>query len=171
MESGFEQRFASRESTLASRDGFQGFLLLRRDGAPDDGFTHSTLSVWRDKARRWGRAEREGVWGGWKSVAGDTPSAANRRPSKRGGDPRTARGSQSRAEEEGREERTAREGRPRGRRRCSRSRPSRRFTRAFSCLSRRAAFERGQRALLSRCVYGSIDVPRPLSSVSGARKR
>ena len=70
MESGFEQRFASRESTLASRDGFQGFLLLRRDGAPDDGFTHSTLSVWRDKARRWGRAEREGVWGGWKSVAG-----------------------------------------------------------------------------------------------------
>lgn len=67
MESGFEQRFASRESTLASRDGFQGFLLLRRDGAPDDGFTHSTLSVWRDKARRWGRAEREGVWGGGRA--------------------------------------------------------------------------------------------------------
>ena len=69
MESGFEQRFASRESTLASRDGFQGFLLLRRDGAPDDGFTHSTLSVWRDKARRWGRAERGlagvGSVGGW----------------------------------------------------------------------------------------------------------
>jgi heme-degrading monooxygenase HmoA len=54
----FEQRFAERDSTLAERDGFRGFLLLRRDGdkkpgdgrAPDDGFTHSTFSVWRDRA-------------------------------------------------------------------------------------------------------------------------
>jgi len=50
MESAFEARFAVRESTLRSFDGFKGFLLLRRDGKDDDGFTHSTWSVWQDKA-------------------------------------------------------------------------------------------------------------------------
>lgn len=29
---------------------FQGFQLLRRDGTDPDGFTHSTWSVWRNKA-------------------------------------------------------------------------------------------------------------------------
>ena len=46
----FEQRFASRDSTLEDRDGFKGFLLLRRDGSDPDGFTHSTWSVWKDRA-------------------------------------------------------------------------------------------------------------------------
>ena len=46
----FEARFAARESDLAGRDGFKGFVLLRRDGKVDDGFTHSTWSVWRDRA-------------------------------------------------------------------------------------------------------------------------
>ena len=49
-EESFEQKFAQRESTLEGRDGFKGFLLLRRDGADPDGFTHSTWSVWRDRA-------------------------------------------------------------------------------------------------------------------------
>jgi len=46
----FEQRFAARESTLQSFEGFRGFQLLRRDGDDPDGFTHSTWSVWDDKA-------------------------------------------------------------------------------------------------------------------------
>ena len=50
MEGAFEQRFASRDSTLEDRDGFKGFLLLRRDGSDPDGFTHSTWSVWKDRA-------------------------------------------------------------------------------------------------------------------------
>jgi len=53
-EAAFEEKFAARESALAEYDGFKGFLLFRRDGgkkpgdggAPDDGFTHSTFSVW-----------------------------------------------------------------------------------------------------------------------------
>ena len=49
-EDAFEARFANRESTLASFDGFKGFMLLRREGAADDGFTHSTWSLWRDRA-------------------------------------------------------------------------------------------------------------------------
>jgi len=49
-EPAFEERFASRESTLEERDGFKGFLLLRRDGTDPDGYTHSTWSVWRDRA-------------------------------------------------------------------------------------------------------------------------
>ena len=36
------QRFAARESTLQSFEGFRGFQLLRRDGDDPDGFTHST---------------------------------------------------------------------------------------------------------------------------------
>lgn len=50
FEGAFEQRFATRESILESFDGFKGFLLLRRDGADPDGFTHSTWSVWQDRA-------------------------------------------------------------------------------------------------------------------------
>mmetsp|Transcript_12437 Transcript_12437/g.22044 ORF Transcript_12437/g.22044 Transcript_12437/m.22044 type:complete len:119 (-) Transcript_12437:57-413(-) len=54
----FEQRFADRNSILTDFDGFRGFLLLRRDGdkkpgdgaRPDDGYTHSTFSVWDNKA-------------------------------------------------------------------------------------------------------------------------
>merc|ERR1712194_166948 len=57
MERSFENKFASRKSSLTDYDGFKGFLLLRRDGAkrpgdggdPDDGFTHSTFSVWKNK--------------------------------------------------------------------------------------------------------------------------
>ena len=49
-EDAFEARFANRESTLASFDGFKGFMLLRREGTADDGFTHSTWSLWRDRA-------------------------------------------------------------------------------------------------------------------------
>lgn len=40
--SAFEARFAARESTLTTYAGFKGFLLLRRDGTDEDGFTHST---------------------------------------------------------------------------------------------------------------------------------
>jgi len=49
-EAAFEARFAARESTLAQYEGFKAFLLLRRDGSDPDGFTHSTWSVWRDRA-------------------------------------------------------------------------------------------------------------------------
>jgi len=57
MEDAFETKFANRESVLKEYDGFQGFLLLRRDeprsrgggGDPDDGYTHSTFSVWKDQ--------------------------------------------------------------------------------------------------------------------------
>ena len=66
----FEARFAARESDLAGRDGFKGFVLLRRDGKVDDGFTHSTWSVWRDRAAfdAWRAAE--------KPAAGATPAGA-----------------------------------------------------------------------------------------------
>ena len=58
MDAAFEQRFAQRDSILTDFEGFKGFLLLRRDGGkksgdgkrPDDGFTHSTFSVWDSKA-------------------------------------------------------------------------------------------------------------------------
>lgn len=58
MESAFERRFAERESTLKDCNGFRGFLLLRRDGGkqpgdgkdPDDGYTHSTFSIWDSRA-------------------------------------------------------------------------------------------------------------------------
>ena len=50
QEGAFERRFAARESQLASYSGFKGFLLLRRDGKDDDGVTHSTWSVWEDRA-------------------------------------------------------------------------------------------------------------------------
>ena len=61
MEAAFEQRFASRESTLEAFDGFKGFLLLRRDGDDPDGVTHSTWSVWRDRASfaAWMAAEKK----------------------------------------------------------------------------------------------------------------
>ena len=45
----FEERFATRSSTLSDFAGFKGFLLLRRDDKVDDGFTHSTFSVWEKK--------------------------------------------------------------------------------------------------------------------------
>lgn len=59
MEAAFESRFASRDSTLTEFDGFKGFLLLRRDAADPDGVTHSTWSLWRDRAAfdAWRRAE------------------------------------------------------------------------------------------------------------------
>jgi len=83
----FEDRFAARESSLTEYDGFQGFLLLRRDGAkkagdggePDDGVTHSTFSIWknRDAFEAWksdsatkekgSSAKKEGEKGGGKS--------------------------------------------------------------------------------------------------------
>jgi len=58
METEFERKFADRESTLKDCEGFKGFLLLRRDGTkqpgdggdPDDGYTHSTFSIWDEKA-------------------------------------------------------------------------------------------------------------------------
>lgn len=49
QQAAFEQKFAQRESTLTSFEGFMGFLLLRRDGDDPDGVTHSTWSVWRSK--------------------------------------------------------------------------------------------------------------------------
>ena len=56
----FEARFASRESTLSTFDGFKGFVLLRRDGKDEDGFTHSTWSVWRDRSafEKWRDSEK-----------------------------------------------------------------------------------------------------------------
>ena len=61
MSDAFEQRFAQRESTLDAFDGFKGFLLLRRDGTDPDGVTHSTWSVWRDRAsfEAWMGAEKK----------------------------------------------------------------------------------------------------------------
>ena len=50
MHAAFEERFAARESNLAQCAGFKGFLLLRRDGDDPDGVTHSTWSVWEDRA-------------------------------------------------------------------------------------------------------------------------
>lgn len=61
MEGAFEERFAQRESTLEQFDGFKGFLLLRRDGSDPDGVTHSTWSVWKDRASfdAWMGAEKK----------------------------------------------------------------------------------------------------------------
>lgn len=55
MDAAFEAKFAQRESTLQHCPGFRGFLLLRRDTTSsskpiDDGYTHSTFSVWDDKS-------------------------------------------------------------------------------------------------------------------------
>jgi heme-degrading monooxygenase HmoA len=65
----FEQRFANRDSILTEFDGFKGFLLLRRDGGKrprdgdvaDDGYTHSTWSVWKDRAsfEAWRASEKK----------------------------------------------------------------------------------------------------------------
>lgn len=69
MGAAFEQRFAKRDSILTDFDGFRGFLLLRRDGnkkprdgkTPDDGLTHSTFSVWDNKAcfESWRNSEKK----------------------------------------------------------------------------------------------------------------
>lgn len=67
-EPAFEERFASRESTLRTFDGFKAFLLLRRDGKDDDGVNYSTWSLWRD------RAAFEG-WRGAEERAGKPKSA------------------------------------------------------------------------------------------------
>jgi len=71
-EAAFEERFASRESNLASFDGFKGFLLLRRDGADPDGFNYSTWSVWRDRDafEGWMGAEKKGKGPAGKPAAG-----------------------------------------------------------------------------------------------------
>ena len=60
-EDAFEARFAARESSLSSFAGFGGFMLLRRDDKADDGFTHSTWSVWKDKAsfEAWKSSEKK----------------------------------------------------------------------------------------------------------------
>jgi len=71
MGGAFEARFASRESTLKDYDGFKGFLMLRRDGnkkpndgdEPDDGCTHSTFSVWKDR----------GAFEAWRSDSAAKP--------------------------------------------------------------------------------------------------
>lgn len=75
----FEERFAKRDSILTEFDGFRGFLLLRRDGAkrpgdggdPDDGYTHSTFSVWDSKES----------FDAWR--ASEKPPAKNGSPSSR----------------------------------------------------------------------------------------
>ena len=59
-EAAFEERFAGRESNLATFAGFKGFLLFRRDGADPDGFNYSTWSVWKDRES----------FEGWKNAQG-----------------------------------------------------------------------------------------------------
>ena len=86
MESAFEQRFATRESTLTDFDGFRGFVLLRRDGAkkpgdgcaPADGFTHSTWSVWKNRAsfEKWRTSEKKPAAD--STAGGDGPPAGAR---------------------------------------------------------------------------------------------
>ena len=45
----FEERWASRESKLASVPGFLGFYMLRRDAAKaDDNFNYISTSLWKD---------------------------------------------------------------------------------------------------------------------------
>jgi len=81
-EAAFEQRFANRQSTLESFDGFQGFLLLRRDGADPDGVNYSTWSVWRDRAafQAWQGAEKpQGKPAA--APAADGPPSAKKPPS------------------------------------------------------------------------------------------
>ncbi len=47
----FEQRWKERESDLENCEGFQTFVLLRRDALQaDDGFNYSTLTIWKDEA-------------------------------------------------------------------------------------------------------------------------
>ena len=47
----FEQRWSQRESDLQNCEGFQTFVLLRRDALQaDDGYNYSTLTVWKDEA-------------------------------------------------------------------------------------------------------------------------
>jgi heme-degrading monooxygenase HmoA len=86
-EAAFEQRFASRESTLSTFDGFKGFTLLRRDGPDPDGFTHSTWSVWRDRAafEVWRDSEQRA--GKPKGAGGPPAAAAGGKPPAGGGPP------------------------------------------------------------------------------------
>ena len=50
-EGAFEQRWNERESDLEKCEGFQTFVLLRRDALQaDDGFNYSTLTIWKDEA-------------------------------------------------------------------------------------------------------------------------
>ena len=85
-EAAFEERFASRESTLDTYDGFKGFLLLRRDGDDPDGYTHSTWSVWRDRAAFDAWKGSEGPGGGKPkadaagAAAGGSPPSLYTRP-------------------------------------------------------------------------------------------
>ena len=77
-EEAFEKRFAARESTLREYDGFKGFTLLRRDGPDPDGFTHSTWSVWRDRAAfdAWRDSEQRAGKPKPPAAAGGGPPAA-----------------------------------------------------------------------------------------------
>lgn len=69
MGDAFEERFANRDSVLTDFEGFRGFMLLRRDGGkkpgdgkePSDGFTHSTFSIWDNKAcfEAWRNSEKK----------------------------------------------------------------------------------------------------------------
>merc|ERR1719409_2293449 len=79
-ESAFEGRFAARESTLSTYAGFKGFLLLRRDCQDEDGFTHSTWSVWED------RAAFE-AWKGSESRAGKPKEGGANAPASGGAPP------------------------------------------------------------------------------------
>lgn len=83
-EAAFEERFASRESTLSTFGGFKGFVLLRRDGKDEDGFTHSTWSVWKDRAAFAEWKDSEDRAGTPKPTAG---AAAEVTPKPTGGPP------------------------------------------------------------------------------------
>jgi heme-degrading monooxygenase HmoA len=82
-EAAFESRFAARDSTLTTYDGFKAFLLLRRDGDDPDGVTHSTWSVWRDRQsfEAWqGSAERAGKPKAAPAQPGAKPPSIYARP-------------------------------------------------------------------------------------------
>jgi heme-degrading monooxygenase HmoA len=91
MESAFESRFASRDSSLSLFDGFKGFLLLRRDASDPDGVTHSTWSLWRDRAAfdAWRASENRAGKPKPAQTAGEPAGAA---PSGGGGPPSMFKG-------------------------------------------------------------------------------
>lgn len=89
-ERAFEKRFADRESSLKDQEGFRGFLLLRRDGGkqpgdgkePDDGYTHSTFSVWDSKANfdAWMSESKKKKPETTKTTTGEGSDAASSKP-------------------------------------------------------------------------------------------
>lgn len=82
-ETQFEQRWASRESTLLEFPGFVGFYLQRRDATKaDDGFNFISSAMWKDKTSflNWKESQKEKTHGAGAAPTAGTAGAAPRGP-------------------------------------------------------------------------------------------